>query len=327
MEPFEIIDGKKRWFSPNQLLHKMSISTFRKCDHHTYIHLREKGESVHYIAKKLGISPDLMDAIARMFHSDYRVLTEENKQRIWQLYMYEKKTPSEIAEWLNTTEWTILEIIEQWARDVMQNPKKYELIIPKVEFLTFNYLKDAYVERRMTIKKISEATGNKEGIIKQTLANMNLSKKYNTPEKHSYPFITKDGYRLIMVDGRVYKEHKYVWEQINGPIPKGMHVHHINLDKLDNRIENLDLLSKNHHALLHAKLNAEGRGLVVAQNAHMVILSNLKLKYSSEIKYKQKEEERKAREEEYRTEREERMKSLAEKGMVEENKVIDVGLG
>lgn len=34
-----------------------------------------------------------------------------------------------------------------------------------------------------------------------------------------------------------------VWEAFNGPIPKGMQVNHINEDKSDNRLENLNLMT------------------------------------------------------------------------------------
>ena len=37
--------------------------------------------------------------------------------------------------------------------------------------------------------------------------------------------------------------HRLVWEAFNGPIPEGMQVNHINEDKSDNRLENLNLMS------------------------------------------------------------------------------------
>lgn len=37
--------------------------------------------------------------------------------------------------------------------------------------------------------------------------------------------------------------HRLVWEAFNGPIPEGMQVNHINEDKTDNRLENLNLMT------------------------------------------------------------------------------------
>ena len=42
-------------------------------------------------------------------------------------------------------------------------------------------------------------------------------------------------------------EHHLVWEIANGPLPKGMVVHHLNGNKADNRLENLLALSRGHH--------------------------------------------------------------------------------
>ena len=49
--------------------------------------------------------------------------------------------------------------------------------------------------------------------------------------------------RTITNDGIQWPEHRYVWTQHNGEIPKGMQIHHINGKKKDNRIENLKLVT------------------------------------------------------------------------------------
>jgi len=60
-----------------------------------------------------------------------------------------------------------------------------------------------------------------------------------------------EGYKYLPIDNQWVFEHRYLWEKANGPIPKDSVIHHINGNKLDNQLENLQLLNRSEHAALH----------------------------------------------------------------------------
>lgn len=49
--------------------------------------------------------------------------------------------------------------------------------------------------------------------------------------------------------------HRYVWERHHGGIPSGFHVHHIDGDKANNEISNLEVLSASEHSTHHGGTN------------------------------------------------------------------------
>ncbi len=58
--------------------------------------------------------------------------------------------------------------------------------------------------------------------------------------------ITKDGYIEIKIaePNKWQLKHRFVWEEVNGPIPKGRNIRFLDGDKLNCNIENLALVSK-----------------------------------------------------------------------------------
>jgi hypothetical protein len=62
------------------------------------------------------------------------------------------------------------------------------------------------------------------------------------------------GYRVISVNGKRYREHRYLMEQeLNRKLETKEHVHHVDGNKLNNDINNLEVLMESDHHKLHAK--------------------------------------------------------------------------
>lgn len=80
-------------------------------------------------------------------------------------------------------------------------------------------------------------------------------------------YINEQGYKILFIpeypntdkQGRI-REHRYVMEKYLGRyLTADEHIHHINRDKLDNRIENLQIISNSQHISNHMKGNQYGK--------------------------------------------------------------------
>lgn len=105
--------------------------------------------------------------------------------------------------------------------------------------------------RKANLKRYKENPELKYEITKkanETIRKKSLEKfKLNPTTK-----ISKRGYRMIYIPLKGWKrEHHYTWERAGRNIPCGMILHHINFNKLDNRLENLQLMNKQEHSKLH----------------------------------------------------------------------------
>lgn len=65
---------------------------------------------------------------------------------------------------------------------------------------------------------------------------------------------TRGGYMVVLVGVKKYQlEHRYIMENHLGrKLKKREHVHHLNHDRTDNRIENLKVIDIREHGRLHA---------------------------------------------------------------------------
>lgn len=82
---------------------------------------------------------------------------------------------------------------------------------------------------------------------------INGTKKRKRPRGNKHHFwkggkIRSGDYWIIYVSKHQYvPEHRLIWEKENGSIPIGWVIHHLNGNKLDNRIENLFAMPKKEH--------------------------------------------------------------------------------
>lgn len=86
------------------------------------------------------------------------------------------------------------------------------------------------------------------------------------PHWHGGRYIDASGYVRVLnphhkyADNKGYvKEHRAVWFDSNGDIPNDCCIHHVNGDKTDNRIENLQLLTISEHSSIDMIGNEYGR--------------------------------------------------------------------
>lgn len=83
-------------------------------------------------------------------------------------------------------------------------------------------------------------------------------------------FSKSTGYCVIQYNKQIYKAHRLAWVYVYGEIPDGLFVDHKNMDKSNNRIDNLRLCTKaeNHNNVGLRRDNVSGVKGVTWSNSH-----------------------------------------------------------
>ncbi|EBX9481351.1 HNH endonuclease [Salmonella enterica subsp. enterica serovar Abony] len=74
-------------------------------------------------------------------------------------------------------------------------------------------------------------------------------------------YLTCTGYMSVERSGRQYQVHRIIWEMHNGEIPNGYFIDHINHNRIDNRIENLRLVTSGGNAKNRSRPNTNTSGV------------------------------------------------------------------
>ena len=61
-------------------------------------------------------------------------------------------------------------------------------------------------------------------------------------------------YIRVRFHGRITTLHRAIWELVNGEIPKDTMIHHIDGDKSNNYIENLECVTRQQHGAKHRNI-------------------------------------------------------------------------
>lgn len=190
-----------------------------------------------------------------------KLLSEEVKREATRLYVEERMQPRHIRDRLGIGATTVTNLLRRAGiqpRDASES--RIRLHDPAAIVKMY--------DAGMSTIRIARALGVSTQAVKTALDSMHVKYRPRSAYRGKMCNQWKGGRRLHpagyievydVARRRYALEHRLLMERFLGrPIPECMDVHHVNGDKSDNRIENLQLLPKGEHSALH---NAIRRGV------------------------------------------------------------------
>lgn len=94
------------------------------------------------------------------------------------------------------------------------------------------------------------------GKTRQSVYDVFKRRNYILRKKIQLPYIFHNGRKYTLRNTGYYADtlderrllHRVIWEEVNGAIPEGFDVHHIDRDRSNNQIINLEIMSHSEHS-------------------------------------------------------------------------------
>lgn len=205
-----------------------------------YIRKNYANMSVTKIAQNLNLNPD---SIKRFVKKDG--LTGKSRATVWT-----KERDNKLAEiYSDMTNEKIAEVMSMNIRAIQA--RAFILGLKKSEEHIERHRKGLFEHRHEPWNKGMKGLlipGSEKGFFKK--GNLPHNTKYDGAISLRIESKTKNRYYYKRISLREWVPvHLLVWEEVNGKLPKGLVIRHINGDSLDNRIENLEAISHSEHMI------------------------------------------------------------------------------
>lgn len=188
----------------------------------------------------------------------------------------------------NSKFWRVNSWIKKWTPKLCSSECRNNYM-NKNAYSYKDQISNLYVNKEFSICKIAKKLSLGRGPVLNVLKRLEISirpMKFYSHHIRNPNFkggwVTKEGYKRVFNK----MEHRTVMESYMGrKLTKHEHVHHLNGNKLDNRIENLSILSPSPHGEYHAKQFNDWKKMYQARISDLESIIN-KLQCPSRRDYK-----------------------------------------